>query len=50
MQPVAVYVPSTYVPGRKAPLVVFLHGHPQSESSLISPPYIAELAERSGCL
>jgi predicted esterase len=48
MQPVAVYVPTTYVPGHKAPLVVFLHGHPQSESSLISPSYVGELAERSG--
>ncbi|MGB8519962.1 MAG: alpha/beta fold hydrolase [Candidatus Tumulicola sp.] len=50
MQPVAVYVPATYVPGRKAPLLVFLHGHPQSETSLIAPPYLDDLAERSGTI
>ena len=50
MQPVAVYVPKTYQPGQAAPLIVFLHGHPQSESSLISPPYITALAERTGTI
>jgi predicted esterase len=50
MQPVAVYVPSAYRPGRPAPLIVFLHGHPQSESELISPEFIADLAERTGTI
>ena len=50
MQPVAVYVPTTYVPGRKSPLVVFLHGHPQSETSLIAAQYVDEMAERSGTI
>ncbi|MGA8534174.1 MAG: alpha/beta fold hydrolase [Candidatus Tumulicola sp.] len=50
MQPLAAYVPSSYVPGRKAPLVVFLHGHPQSESSLIAPQFIDDLAERTGTI
>jgi pimeloyl-ACP methyl ester carboxylesterase len=50
MQPVAVYVPTTYEPGRKAPLVVFLHGHPQSESSLIAPQFVDDLAERTGTI
>jgi pimeloyl-ACP methyl ester carboxylesterase len=50
MQPVAVYVPSSYVPGRAAPLIVFLHGHPQSESQLISPQYIAALAEKTNSI
>lgn len=50
MQPVAVYVPSTYAPGRAASLAVFLHGHPQSETSLLAPPYIAQLAERTGTI
>lgn len=50
MQPVAVYVPASYEPGKPAPLVVFLHGRPQSESQLLAPPYIAEVAERSGAI
>jgi predicted esterase len=50
MQPVAVYVPSTYRAGRPAPLVMFLHGRPQSESNLLAPPFIADLAERSGSI
>ncbi|HEV3195370.1 MAG TPA: alpha/beta fold hydrolase [Candidatus Cybelea sp.] len=50
MQPVAVYVPSTYVPGRPGPLIVLLHGHPQSETELLAPPYIARLAEQTGTI
>jgi dienelactone hydrolase len=50
MQPVAVYVPSTYAPGRPAPLIVLLHGHPQSETELLAPPYIARLAEQTGTI
>jgi predicted peptidase len=50
MQPVAVYVPTTYVPGRPAPLVVFLHGHSQSESSLIAQQFVDDLAERTGTI
>jgi predicted esterase len=50
MQPVAVYVPSAYAPGRPAPLVVLLHGHPQSETELLAPPYIAQLAEQTGTI
>ncbi|HEY1654040.1 MAG TPA: hypothetical protein VGF86_02875 [Candidatus Tumulicola sp.] len=47
MQPVAVYVPASYVPGRPAALVVFLHGHLQSETSLIAPQFVRDLAERT---
>lgn len=50
MQPVAVYVPKTYEPGRAAPLIVMLHGRPQSESQLLAPPYIAQLAEQTGTI
>jgi predicted esterase len=50
MQPVAVYVPASYSPGRPAPLVVFLHGYPQSETQLIAPEFIANLAERTGTI
>jgi dienelactone hydrolase len=50
MQPVAVYVPETYVANHAAPLVVFLHGHPQSETQLLAPPYIARLAEQTGTI
>ena len=45
MQPVAVYVPSGYAPGTPTSLIVLLHGHPQSETQLLAPPYIAQLAE-----
>jgi predicted esterase len=45
MQPVALYVPSSYVPGSPTPLIVLLHGHPQSETQLLAPTYIAQLAE-----
>src|SRR5581483_1121081 len=47
---VAVYVPASYSPGHKAPPIVFLHGHPQSETSLVSPTYVEELAERTGTI
>lgn len=50
MQPVAVYVPTGYVPGKGAPLIVFLHGRLQSESSLIAGKYIQDLAERTGTI
>ncbi|MBV8066829.1 MAG: hypothetical protein JO113_02545 [Candidatus Eremiobacteraeota bacterium] len=50
MQPVAVYVPDGYEAGRPAPLVVFLHGRGQSETQLLSPPYVAELADSIGAI
>jgi predicted esterase len=50
MQPVAVYVPGAYSPSRPAPLLVFLHGRLQSESGLLAPQYLAELAERTGTI
>jgi predicted esterase len=50
LQPVAVYVPSSYVPGKRAPLIVFLHGHPQSESQLLAPRFVQQLAEANGTI
>jgi len=50
MQPVAVYVPPSYAPAHPAPLVVFLHGHPQAETSLLAPDYIAKLADATGSI
>ncbi len=50
MQPVAIYVPANYSPNRPAPLIVMLHGHPQSETQLLAPPYIAQLAEATGTI
>jgi poly(3-hydroxybutyrate) depolymerase len=50
MQPVAVYVPPDYRPGRPASLVVLLHGHPQSETQLLSPPYLALLAAKTNTI
>jgi predicted esterase len=50
LQPVAVYVPSTYVPGKATPLIVFLHGNPQSETQLLAPRFVRELAEANGTI
>lgn len=50
MQPVAVYVPAGYVPGRPAPLMVFLHGRLQPETSLMAPDFLQQLAERNGTI
>ncbi|HEX3370312.1 MAG TPA: hypothetical protein VHS56_12100 [Candidatus Cybelea sp.] len=50
MQPVAVYVPRSYSPSRPAPLLIFLHGRLQAESHLLSPQYIADLAEQTGTI
>jgi dienelactone hydrolase len=50
MQPVAVYVPQSYDPGRAAPLLIVLHGRPQSETQLLAPPFIAQLAEATGTI
>jgi predicted esterase len=50
MQPVAVYVPANYSPSRPAPLILMLHGHPQSETQLLAPPYVAQLAEQTGTI
>ena len=50
MQPVAVYVPAAYDRRKPAPLVVFLHGHPQSESQLLAPAFIEDLANSTGSI
>lgn len=50
MQPVAVYVPTTYSSDRPAPLLVFLHGHQQAESHLLAPSYLQKLAEDTGTI
>jgi predicted esterase len=50
MQPVAVYVPTTYVPGHAAPLVVFLHGRGETETELLAPAFVQNLAEQTGAI
>ena len=50
MQPVAVYVPATYVPGHPAPLVVFLHGLNETETELLGPEFLHKLADRDGAI
>jgi S-formylglutathione hydrolase FrmB len=44
MQPVAVYVPPTYTAGRAFPVIVFLHGRPQTEAELMGPEFLENLA------
>lgn len=48
-QPVAVFIPKSYS-GVPAPLVVLLHGHPQTETSLLSSPMLRGLAEQTGSI
>ncbi len=50
MQAVGVYVPPTYDKRKASPLVVLLHGHPQSESQLLAPPYFEDLANSTGSI
>jgi S-formylglutathione hydrolase FrmB len=50
MQPVAVYVPSGYSKDKPAPLLVFLHGRLESESGLLAPQFIEDLADRTGTI
>lgn len=50
MQPVAVYVPTTYVVGHPAPLIVFLHGLGETETELLGPQFVQNLAEHSGAI
>jgi len=50
MQPAALYVPPSYDPAKAAPLVVFLHGRPQSESELMAPAFVTALAQSTGSI
>jgi len=50
MQPAALYVPASYDPAKPAPLVVFLHGRPQSESELMAPGFVTALAQSTGSI
>lgn len=50
MQPVAVYVPSGYSKDKPAPLLIFLHGRLESESSLLAPQFIEDIAESTGTI
>jgi|HubBroStandDraft_6_1064221.scaffolds.fasta_scaffold173430_2 pimeloyl-ACP methyl ester carboxylesterase len=47
MQPVAVSVPPAYTASRVFPLVVFLHGRPQTEAELLAPEFLENLARDS---
>ncbi len=50
MQPMAVYVPSTYNAKRAAPLIIMLHGQGQTESELLATAYLQRLADESGAI
>ncbi len=50
LQPVALYVPMNYARDNPASLVVFLHGRLQSESQLLAPQYLTDLAEATNTI
>jgi pimeloyl-ACP methyl ester carboxylesterase len=50
MQPVAIYVPPAYAPGRPVSLIVFLHGRLQPETHLLAPFYMAQLANATSTI
>jgi acetyl esterase/lipase len=50
LQPLAVYVPRSYDPKRKAPLVLMLHGQGQTENELLATPFLRALADQSGAI
>jgi predicted esterase len=49
-QAVAVYVPAALAADSHAPLVVALHGNPQTEAELLGQPYLRRLADRTGTI
>jgi predicted esterase len=49
-QPVSIYVPERSLRDRRAPLVVALHGRPQTEAELLGQPYLRRLAESTGTI
>jgi len=50
LQSMAVYVPSSYVPGRPTPLVVLLHGRLMTDGEMIVKPVFRDLADSNGCI
>jgi predicted esterase len=49
-QPVSIYVPLALPGDRRAPLVIALHGNPQTEAELLGQPYLRRLAESTGTI
>jgi len=50
LQPLALYVPPTYLPARPVALVVWLHGRGESENDVIAIPGLRQLADASGAI
>ncbi|TAM77936.1 hypothetical protein EPN44_01855 [bacterium] len=50
LQPVGLYVPSSYDPHTPAPLVIFLHGRHAAEDEMVAAPALQRLAEDSGAI
>jgi predicted esterase len=50
MQPLGVYVPSSYRPDRPTSLVVFLHGRTWSEADMIATPWVRAAADSTGSI
>jgi poly(3-hydroxybutyrate) depolymerase len=48
LQPYAIYVPPAA--NAHSPLIVLLHGHPQTEVELLSAPYLHQLADATGAI
>lgn len=44
------YVPAALKSGPPAPLVVVLHGNPQTEAELLGQPFLRRLADRTGSI
>ncbi len=50
LQPVGLYVPSSYDRHAPAPLVIFLHGRHTAEDEVVAAPMLQRLAESSGAI
>jgi S-formylglutathione hydrolase FrmB len=48
LQPYALYVPQTLAPD--TPLIVLLHGRPQTEAEIMASPYFRRMADETGAI
>jgi S-formylglutathione hydrolase FrmB len=50
LQPLAIYIPSSYARERFAPLLLMLHGEQETETAVVSSPALRRLADASGVI